>query len=432
MIDYANTSGLRWTVGGNPTSCKWVTPPSDTSGTATGNSLSLNKLLNKLKFNYQLERVRLWFSFVYVYGILFPEDLNLDNKKESVRMSDTIHSFRTIFTELGYREHCAVPVYPCVDRTTLFVGSTISVLKNTIFSGTLDRVFLTQPCLRTQNLKRILEVDFDPEYLSSFVMLGTLSAPDNFLAHKEIPAFFSSFAELSERVLVRSSRTIENALFRALTQHYRHEYDTREPHYYQWRYGERLLSGTGITFAFEQSDGTFLDIGNLVQIYRGKDLCAIEFGFGLETFTARLAGKGSPYAVAPDYTRLEWGISPSEKCLADCLVVARKLSGVGVRPDSGRAPSVLRKALRSACFLALRIFGESAEDVLCGTLYRCAPEDARWLQMTRSAFQEVETSIASYKHEVAHMRQHASTQYLARKKWEYRTRYGIPDEIDVS
>ena len=55
VIDYGNTSNLRWTVTGNPTSCTWVTPPSDTSGTASGNSLPLTNLLNKLEFQYQLE-----------------------------------------------------------------------------------------------------------------------------------------------------------------------------------------------------------------------------------------------------------------------------------------------------------------------------------------------------------------------------------------
>lgn len=56
VIDYAQASSLKWTT--NATSCKWVTPPSDISGTASGNSLSLTNLLSKLTFNYQLECTR--------------------------------------------------------------------------------------------------------------------------------------------------------------------------------------------------------------------------------------------------------------------------------------------------------------------------------------------------------------------------------------
>ena len=60
VIDYAQASNLRWTVSGAPTSCSWVA--SDVTGdaakqsyTVTGNPFSLNNLLNKLNFKYQLE-----------------------------------------------------------------------------------------------------------------------------------------------------------------------------------------------------------------------------------------------------------------------------------------------------------------------------------------------------------------------------------------
>ncbi|TSC83590.1 MAG: hypothetical protein G01um101417_500, partial [Parcubacteria group bacterium Gr01-1014_17] len=63
VIDYSQTSKLRWTVGGTPTSCSWVA--SDATGSAanrsytiTGNPFSLNNLLNKLNFKYQLECTR--------------------------------------------------------------------------------------------------------------------------------------------------------------------------------------------------------------------------------------------------------------------------------------------------------------------------------------------------------------------------------------
>jgi len=60
VIDYAQTSKLRWTVGGDPSSCEWV--ESDIIGSAVkesytveGNPLSLDNLLNKLFFTYKLK-----------------------------------------------------------------------------------------------------------------------------------------------------------------------------------------------------------------------------------------------------------------------------------------------------------------------------------------------------------------------------------------
>lgn len=63
IIDYGKTSNLRWTVGGAPSSCSWVA--SDVAGSAanrsytvTGNPFSLNNLLDKISFKYQLKCMR--------------------------------------------------------------------------------------------------------------------------------------------------------------------------------------------------------------------------------------------------------------------------------------------------------------------------------------------------------------------------------------
>jgi len=64
VIDYTNTSNLRWTVTGNPSSCTastntdWTGTKANQSYTITGNPLSLANLLNKLIFKYQLECTR--------------------------------------------------------------------------------------------------------------------------------------------------------------------------------------------------------------------------------------------------------------------------------------------------------------------------------------------------------------------------------------
>lgn len=362
-------------------------------------------------------------------GSLFLEKRTL-TIQERIRLMDSItQSFRATCASLGYCERSASPIFPCPDPTTLFVSATISVLKKELLSRTLNKVFLIQPCLRTQNLRRALEENFDPEYLSSFIMLGILSASKHFSAHKEIPHFFEAFPGLSERILVRSSRAIEDNSFCELAQCYRVEYDTREPRYYRWQYGEMALSGIGLTFALEQPDGTFLDIGNLVQVYRGKSFCAIEFGFGLETFCSRLTGKGSPYAVAPNYLCFELGLSPAEKCLTDCLVVAKKLHEHGVMPGSGKASSVLRKALRSSCFLAIKMFDDCAEEKM-NTIVNCKNGHSLWSDLVLKTLSEVQCSVASFRHEVVHMRRHALGSHLEKKKREYRIRYGIPDAFE--
>lgn len=64
VIDYANTSNLRWTITGNPTSCAastgtdWTGTKTNQSYTVTGNPFSITNLLNKLSFKYQLDCTR--------------------------------------------------------------------------------------------------------------------------------------------------------------------------------------------------------------------------------------------------------------------------------------------------------------------------------------------------------------------------------------
>src|SRR3989344_8933397 len=261
-------------------------------------------------------------------------------------MVPVIDIFRQVFESKKYTEQSPSPIFPSPDPTTLFTSATISVWKNRVLAGNPEKAFVIQPCLRTQNLGRALDNNFDPEYLSSFVMLGTICPVKEFTIDCTL-RFFNSFPGLAEKILIRSSGAIKNDLFERPGEHCRVEYDTREPGYYHWEYGDDSLTGIGVTFAIEQSDGVFLDIGNLVLMSRNRTPIAVEFGFGWETFTSRLSGRGSPYAASQEYLRLGFGLLPAEKCLCDCLIVALKLFDCGVIPGTGKAASAMRKALRN-------------------------------------------------------------------------------------
>lgn len=343
--------------------------------------------------------------------------------------SDTVEDvFRKVFTSAGYTEQAPSPIFPCPDLTTLFTGATINVLKGRLSGNGLDNVFVIQPCLRTQSLQHVLDRNFDPEYLSRFIMLGILSPPGGELISGCICRFFDEFPGLTDRLLVRSSKTLENDTFSKLDSQYRVEYDTRNPHYYRWRYGEDSLVGVGVTFAIEQSSGEFLDIGNLVLMYKSDNPVAMEFGFGLETFTARLLDKKSPYTMSQNYLHLRLGLSPAEKRLGDCLLVARQLFENGVMPGTGKAASVMRKALRSVFFAALRDYGDLADDKI-RHLAKAASDEARWLALVERVYGAVKDAIESFNHEVSHMRKHASGLRLDMKIKEYRLRYGIPEQF---
>lgn len=334
-------------------------------------------------------------------------------------------TFRNVFLSEGYKEQPASPIYPCPDPTTLFTCATISVMKQRLLTDGPERVFVIQPCLRTQNLKGVFDSSFDPEYLSSFLMLGTLCSIGDFSVEC-VMNFFGSFPGLKDKVLVRSSETIHGHLFRLLEKYYQSEIDTRGPRYYRWGYGSESLSGEGLTFAIQQPDGGFLDIGNLVVVYKHKVPFAVEFGFGLETFTARLEGKGSPYASSRAYLELALGMMSTEKRLGDCLIITLRLFESGVVPGTGKASSIMRKALRSACFLGIKEYGVSGSEKILGIAKRLS-KDLSWATLIERTFDEVQKSADSFNHEVSHIRKHSSGQHLDKKINEYRLRYGVPE-----
>jgi len=342
-------------------------------------------------------------------------------------MSNAVDIFRKVFLANGYREESQAEIFPCPDRTTLFTCATISVLKEYVLTEKSEKAFVIQPCLRTQNLKQTLDKDFNPEYLSSFLMFGMLCPIEKFDPIC-VFEFFERFPSLKGRILVRSSKTIiENGL--ALVEAaYPVEYEGRHPSYYVWHYGENSLLGRGLTFALKQANGEYMDVGNLVIVSKNGRPVAVEFGFGQETFMARLQGIQTPYAASLKYLRLGLGMSAMEKRLGDTLIAANEMFKCGVRPGRGKASSVLRKALRDVCFLAAREFGESAFSMVQILAQRISA-DSPWLGSAEQTFRDVAASISMFTHEVKHMSRHAAGQHLANKIHAYRLRYGIPDQF---
>lgn len=340
-------------------------------------------------------------------------------------MPDASGTFKRIFLVRGYVEERSAVVFPCPDRTTLFTCATISVFKEKLLGNQIKKVFVVQPCLRTQNLKYTLDRDYDPEYLSSFLMFGMLCPVQEFELDC-ISDFFACFPELNERILIRSSRAVARDLFGAVESLYPVEHDTRRPNYYTWGYGEDSLSGEGLTFALRQPNGEYLDIGNFVVITRGGIPLAVEFGFGEETFLARLRGVKTPYATSAKYQSLGLGVTPSEKKMGDALITAQEIFACGTRPGTGKAASVLRKALRLTCFLAVREYGTEAA-MRVQTLARCLSADPEWLAVVADALSRAVASISAFELAVGHIRRHVTGRYLEEKIKGYRLRYGIPE-----
>ena len=331
--------------------------------------------------------------------------------------------------QAGFEARKAVPVYPSVDRTTLFIGSTISAFKELLRSdeSQVPAVYAIQPCLRTQNTGSILS-ESDPEYLSYFTMLGAMCSVQDFDA-KVVLDILEYYSPLTGRLMVRTSKDLYGAMWEDMyTMAPQVEYDTRPSSYYHWGYGEADLSGEGATLAFRQSSGEYLDVGNILLVRRNNEPVAVEFGFGVETLAARATSQTSPFSCSPLYKRLGLGLSNFEKKIGDALISAYVMSVHGVPLKGSKQTAVLRKTFRHVCFLVAAYDG----DLHSGRIQQLARQldtNHEWNQRVQMICDRVQASIDSYHLAVRHIQKHTHDEsHLKRKMEDYRKRYNIPEE----
>ncbi|MBK9039623.1 MAG: hypothetical protein IPL83_10735 [Bdellovibrionales bacterium] len=267
--------------------------------------------------------------------------------------------FLQFFEERGLLKWPEEPLIPRDDSTLLFTNATIVPLKPFLLgTATLPNkgVVLKQTCLRTQNLQVVHDSEIRLQYLSListlWVLVDASHAREIFSAAIDYLIRVESLG--AERLMIRYSQRndfFDQLVTTAGSRSIELECDSRTEKYYSWTYGIPGISGSGITFAILQNDGSHFDFGNLVEICSGDQVLGFEFGFGVETFLARKFSLGSPVLASLIHQPLADGGVDDEK-LRDLLASSLAMISAGVEPGSGRQSSLLRKSLRSALFLS--------------------------------------------------------------------------------
>jgi hypothetical protein len=258
--------------------------------------------------------------------------------------------FRSFFAARGYAELLPVPVSQHADPTVLFVGSTINVLKDVLLSdnGFGTSVMLMQPALRSQNLRRMFDVDYVPAWTSRFVQVGVLTPPDaaGALLADSIAFMAELFAGGPELVLRASAQ--DGDLLQAVQGArcgQRIEIDGCPPASYRHRYGLPSVAGRNFNFSVRQQDGSLYDIGNYVVIEQQGVPLGAEFGFGMGTTLKclhMLQHAIQAYPIAEHYSIRD----AVDLKVADAIAVCSLLLVEGLRPGSSGQESVLKRYLR--------------------------------------------------------------------------------------
>jgi|GEM_PF-4339305 len=273
------------------------------------------------------------------------------------KQRDIENKFLSFFNRKGFTSIEPHPLVPISDETVFFTNSVSTALKGYLKddTGTLpsNGVCLVQPCLRFQQLSKHLDENFDPKYLTYFEMIGGGIGPKGITYAKRICIEFliSEFGISQEKIKILTTaqdRVFHDGYGRGVEI----ELDTEPEEYYRWRYGDENLTGSGLTFALQRKDGTFLPVGNLIEMKKNGHIVGYEIAFGVETL---LLGKGSLASIFQTAATQHIISSPqtaTERKFCDALVGAVAIASAGIEPDYSKRGKIYRKILRNLHFLA--------------------------------------------------------------------------------
>ncbi len=187
------------------------------------------------------------------------------------------------------------------DDTLLFTNDTVTPWKHYLIDENIPipGVCMKQPCVRLQGIRDTITEEIQTErnferFIGYFNSLGILAHPSQKeeLQHLITTLLINKYNIPTEDIKLFGSK--EMNFIRKLEETISAECDSRDKNYYRWKYGLPNISGFGATFCLRQTDGRFLEIGQIIEISKGNKCIGYEFGFGAETFQAR-KNKSSTY-----------------------------------------------------------------------------------------------------------------------------------------
>lgn len=337
-----------------------------------------------------------------------------------------IEKFREIFTKYSFKEIEGVNIFPSPDNSTFFTCATISLFKGNILTDLkIESEFVVQPCLRTQNLNNQLDSNFFPEYMSYFNMLGNICSIDR-LNIQAIVDFFSTFPSLKDRLVVKIHPSMKfMAGFNLLEKDFE-LMEVEFDYFCKWSYGDKRLTGLGVTFSILQNNNVYADIGNLVRLDLMNKPVAWEFGLGYETFKSRLFNLDNPFLSSPYFKHFSsfFNKDISAKIL-DLMVSGNEMFLSGVKPEFKNEFKILNKTLRFACFM---IHSNNTSKEIFSNIINIF-QDIEYKDLLMEYYLNTQKMILKFQMEVKNARNVFTDIRLEKKINEYAVRNTIPKDL---
>ena len=285
--------------------------------------------------------------------------------ERSIEVQTIENTFYDYYSSMGYEILPEQPAYPSSDNSVLFIGAQISTWKPRLLESLeyVESITNPQTCVRTQNLKHYLNPETSINFCTVFRTHGVLTNRDFQTTIDESYEYITEKLNVStDRVMIKASESLAKKFSSPCDV----QIDKMPDSYYRWEYGDPRLAGSGITYAIKTPEETFLDIGNVIEIYKDGTLSAIEWGFGEEILAQSISGGEHPLVHSrflPDSVR--HGIdNPLSIRLADSALAIVHLANIGVSPSHKDVGNILLKYMQSFGYLAATSSFSSSEDLI--------------------------------------------------------------------
>lgn len=287
-----------------------------------------------------------------IYG---KERFSPEEAKEHVE--SLVNNFKEHYASLGYKEEPPVHITSGIDPTVRFIGSHISVFKSYLAEDRvpLPGVYMRQDCLRTRNVKKLLDDNYFPNWGSYFSSIGALSAPERL---KEMCDETFDFLERKllikpENILTRVS-SLDSDLMDAVKLYGedRIEVDSRKPEYYRHKIGMQGIGGRNFNIALrDPNTEEFSDIGNIIILENEQKRLGIEIALGTSTILKQLHGLDHVQDCTPVIGLENIENQTIRRKFEDAVITSTALYREGLRPlGQHNTNRILKQYVRSLSY----------------------------------------------------------------------------------
>jgi hypothetical protein len=279
------------------------------------------------------------------------KDMPKFRREESQKhMRNIMGTFLDYFVDLSYRLHEPVKIHSGIDSSVHYIGSHISVLKNYLINDDVPEkgVVISQPCVRTQNLKKYSDDVYVSNWGSFFHSLGALVKIDKVeeATAQTFDLLKNEWGICEEDIILRVSERDEDLmnLAKAYVSQKFLEVDTMKPTYYRHKIGLETIFGRNLNIALrDYKKDTYSDIGNIIIIEDKNKPVGVEIALGTSTVLKQVHGLSHVLDCHPLLgTKIIKQRSTRLK-LEDCIITSMHLYHQGLEPSNKHITNRLMK-----------------------------------------------------------------------------------------